>query len=41
MVKLGEIKVECVDKYYQLADPMTKFGASAGRLLAVTKSGAL
>ena len=41
MVKLGEIEVQWVDKTIQLADPLTKFGASAARLMDVLKSGKL
>ena len=35
MVKLGE--VQWVDKTHQLADPLTKYGASAVRLMDVLK----
>ena len=38
MVKLGEIEVQCADKTVQFADPLTKYGASAVRLMAVLKS---
>ena len=41
MMKLGEIEVQWVDKTIQLADPLTKYGASAVRLMDVLKCGQL
>ena len=41
MVKLGEIEVQWVDKTVQLADPLTKYGASAVHLMDVLNSGKL
>ena len=41
MVKLGEIEVQWVDKTHQLADLLTKYGASAVRLMDVLKWGKL
>ena len=41
MVKLGEIEVQGVDKTHQLADPLTKYGRSAVRLMDVLKYGKL
>ena len=41
MVKFSEITVQWVDKHKQLADPMTKRGASAVRLLEVLHAGSL
>ena len=41
MVHLGEIEVVWVDKKKQLADPLTKAGASSTRLLEVLRSGAI
>ena len=41
MVKLGEIEVQAVDKTHQLADPLTKYGRSAVRLMDVLKYGKL
>ena len=41
IVKLGEIKVQWVDKAHQLADTVTKYGASAVCLIDVLKSGKL
>lgn len=35
MVKLGEIEVQWVDKTYQLADPLAKYGASEVHLVDV------
>ena len=41
MVHLGEINVVWVDKTKQLADPLTKAGASCTRLLQVLRTGAI
>ena len=41
MVQLGEIEVKWVSKFEQLADPLTKAGATSKRLLEVLKSGRL
>ena len=41
MVQLGEIKVVWVDKKKQLADPLTKAGASTTRLLEVLRTGVI
>ena len=41
MVHLGEIEVVWVDKKKQLADPLTKAGASSTRLLEVLRSGVI
>ena len=37
MVELGAIEVQWVDKTHQLADPLTKYKASALRLMDVLK----
>ena len=37
MVKLGKIEVQWVDKNHQLADPLTKYGASAVRLMGCSQ----
>ena len=41
MVKLGKIEVQWVDKTHQLADSLTKYGASAVFLMDVLKCGKL
>ena len=41
MVKLGEKEVYWVDKTHQLTDPLTKYGATAVRLMDVLKCGKL
>ena len=41
MVKSGEIEVQGLDKTHQLADPLTKYGRSAVRLMDVLKCGKL
>ena len=41
MVKLGEIEVQWADKTHELADLLTKYGASAVRLMDVLKCGKL
>ena len=38
MMKLDEIEVHWVDKTHQLADSLTKYGASAVRLMEVWKT---
>ena len=40
-LRLGEIEVQWVDETHQLADPLTKYGASAVRLMDVPKFGKL
>ena len=37
IVKFGEIEVQWVDKTHQLANPLTKYGASAVHLMDVFK----
>ena len=41
MVKLGKVEVKWVDKTHQLADSLTKYGASAVFLMDVLKCGKL
>ena len=41
VVKLGKIEVQWVDKTHQLADPLTKYGASVVRLMDVLRCGKL
>ena len=41
MIKLGEISVRWVSTDHQLADPMTKQGASATKLVEVLENGRL
>ena len=40
-MKLGEKEVYWVDKTHQLTDPLTKYGATAVRLMDVLKCGKL
>ena len=39
MIQLGEVKVQWIDTHNQLADPMTKSGASAAGLINVLRKG--
>ena len=41
MLKLGKIEVQWVNKTHQLADPLTKYEASAVHLMDVLKCGKL
>ena len=41
MIELNEIAVKWVDKSEQLADPLTKSGATSRKLLEVLQSGRL